>query len=172
MDAVHRSCSESCAHKKINHFNLSKAHSSNTGTKQGTGMWNTGTVVTPLEFVPRVLQIPNSHLQFRTFWFAAIWIYMLKESIWKYFPFIKCTFSLPFPVCKNFVGTKFCLFFPSVFSLFLEYAVLLAYYSTMQYYSCHRKYAILMVDTVKLFVIYIFSADLCVLHFWSFSIIQ
>lgn len=172
MDAVHHSCSESRAHKKINHFNLSKAHSSNTGTKQGTGMQNTGTVVTPLEFVPRVLQIPNSHLQFRTFWFAAIWIYMLKESIWKYFPFIKCTFSLPFPVCKNFVGTKFCLFFPSFFYLFLEYEVLLAYYSTMQYYSCHRKYAILMVDTVKLFVIYIFSADLCVLHFWSFSIIQ
>lgn len=169
MDAVHRSYSESCAHQKINHFNLSEAHSSNKGIKQGTGMWNTGTVVTLLEFVPRVLQTPNSHLQFRTFWFATIWIYMLKESIWKYFPFIKCTFSVPFPVCKNFVGTKFCLFFPSVFSLFLEYAVLLAYYSTMQYYSSHRKYTILMVDTVKLFVMCMFSADLCVLHFCQFQ---
>lgn len=69
-------------------------------------------------------------------------------------------FFPPFPV------HKMCWYRDLLF-FFFEYTVLLAQSMKDQLTvnSCHRWYAILMADIVKLLVIYIFSRDSGVLHF-------
>lgn len=72
MGVVHRSGSGNHAHHKINDLDLSKAPSSHTGTEQRPlGEEMADTVVGPLEPEPRAVQIKNSLLRFRSFWFAT-----------------------------------------------------------------------------------------------------
>lgn len=69
-------------------------------------------MVRPLEPLPRAVQIQNSHLHFRTFWFATIWIYLY----WRLFGNSSLSIHvLPpppsFSLFIKFVGTKICYLF-------------------------------------------------------------
>lgn len=150
----HRRCSGNCAHQKISHLNLPKAHRSRMGTKQR-----------PLDREWQTRQ--SGHLSWYKippcslghFWFATIWIYIYRRWLGNTSLLsIHVLFFLPSLFIK-FVGTKICY-------LFFEYTLPLAQ-DQLRVNSCHRWYATLMVDIVKLLVNYIFSIDSGVLHFWS-----
>jgi len=109
----------------------------------------------------RALQIQNSHLHCRMFWLATIRIHMYQRLSGNTSLSIRVLFFPPFPVYKSLLVQRFAIY------LFFEYAVLLAQSMKDQLMvnSCHRWYATLTVDRVKILVISVFSTGSGVLHF-------